>query len=92
MKLYDDIVSFLSGRVFPIALSIVLKFLLFRPCGIAENAKKEANRNLGNFLAEQDSVKHLESRLNSVVAERAAFQLKYKELSLEQAGLVGRLE
>jgi hypothetical protein len=65
---------------------------LFRQCGIAENAKKEANRNLGNFLAEQDSVKHLESRLNSVVAERAAFQLKYKELSLEQENLVGRLE
>ena len=92
MKLYDDIVSFLSGRVFPIALSIVLIFLLFRQCGIAENAKKEANRNFGNFLAEQDSVKHLESRLNSVVAERAAFQLKYKELSLEQEDLVERLE
>ena len=92
MKLYKDTVSFLTGRLFPILLSVFLMFLLLRQCGITENAREEANRNLGNLLAQQDSVKHLETRLSGALAERSAFKLKYNELSDEQEDLIKRLE
>ncbi len=71
---------------------VILAMLLLRQCGIANDAKKEAERSLHNLLAEQDSVRTIKSKLGNVLVEKSAFQLKYSELNDEQKELIAQLE
>ncbi len=71
---------------------VILALLLLRQCGVANDAKKEAERSLHNLLAEQDSVRTIKSKLGNVLVEKSAFQLKYSELNKEQKELIAQLE
>lgn len=82
----------INSRVITIVIMVILAFLLFRQCGISKDAQREAQRNMHNLLAEQDSVRVVESKLGNVLAEKSAFQLKYNELSEEQESLIKQLE
>src|SRR5210317_714347 len=82
----------LNNKITPIVAVVIMAFLLFRQCGISKDAKREAERNMNNFLAQQDSVRDVESKLGNVLAEKSAFQLKYNELSEEQESLIKKLE
>ena len=66
--------------------------LLLKQCNATADAKKEAERNYNNLLAERDSVRVLQSKNGNMLVERAAFQLKYNELTKEQEELIDRLE
>lgn len=88
----NQILKFLTGRSLTIIAIVVLALLLLRQCGVANDAKKEAERSLHNLLAEQDSVRTIKSKLGNVLVEKSAFQLKYSELSEEQKDLIAQLE
>ena len=92
MKLFNTISSILNSRFAQLGVIVILVFLLLRQCGNARDAQREANRNLNNLMAQQDSVRHLESKLGNVLAEKSAFELKYDELSEDQEDLIKRLE
>lgn len=92
MKLIDVISSVFKSRFLQLGVIVVLAFLLLRQCGIANDAEKEAARNYNNLLAQQDSVRYIESKLGNVLAEKSAFELKYGELSKDQEELIKRLE
>lgn len=70
----------------------VLIMLLLKQCNATADAKKEAERNFNNILAQRDSVRVLESKNGNMLAEKAAFQLKFSELSKDQKDLIERLE
>jgi len=84
--------SLINSKAGPIVAIVVLAFLLLRQCNVSQNAKREAERNMNNLLAEQDSVREVTSKLGNVLAEKSAFQLKYNELSEEQEDLIKQLE
>jgi hypothetical protein len=88
----QKIESIINSKAGPVILIVVLSFLLFRQCNIAREAEKEAQRNMNNLLAEQDSVRIISSKLGNVLVEKSAFQLKYNELSEEQENLIKQLE
>lgn len=92
INILSKISGVMNSKVTPIVAVAVLAFLLFRQCGISQDAKREAQRNMNNLLAEQDSVRMVESKLGNVLAEKSAFQLKYNELSEEQESLIKQLE
>jgi len=92
INILSKISGIINSKTTPIVAVVVLAFLLFRQCGISQDAKREAQRNMNNLLAEQDSVRSVESKLGNVLAEKSAFQLKYNELSEEQESLIRQLE
>lgn len=92
INILSKISRVMKSKATPIVAMAVLAFLLFRQCGISQDAKREAQRNMNNLLAEQDSVRLVESKLGNVLAEKSAFQLKYNELSEEQESLIKQLE
>lgn len=89
IKPYLSILNNRSIYVIGIALLIML---LLKQCNATADAKQEADRNFNNLLAQRDSVIILESKNGNMLAERAAFQLKFSELSKEQKDLIQRLE
>lgn len=82
----------LNLRNLSLVAIVILALLLLRQCGVANDAKKEAERSLHNLLAEQDSVRTIKSKLGNVLVEKSAFQLKYSELTKEQEQLIAQLE
>lgn len=90
--IFIKVQKLVSGKNTFLVAVVVLALLLFRQCGITNNAKKEAERSLHNLLAEQDSVKVIKSKLGNVLVEKSAFQLKYSELSADQKELISQLE
>lgn len=82
----------IGSRVLLLGSIVILVLLLLRQCDATKNAKREAERNLHNLLAEQDSVRTIKSKLGNVLVEKSAFQLKYKELTEDQKKLVAQLE
>lgn len=89
---FSKMTSKITWKVLQIALIVVLAFLFLKQCEATKDAKKEAERNYHNLLAEQDSVRVIESKLGNTIAEKSAFQLKYSELSSEQKELIERFE
>lgn len=92
IPILSKVTGLLNNKITPIVAVVIMAFLLFRQCGISKDAKREAERNMNNFLAQQDSVRDVESKLGNVLAEKSAFQLKYNELSEEQESLIKQLE
>jgi hypothetical protein len=86
------ILALLNNRYFPVVAIVVLSFMLLRQCNVAQDAKREAERNMNNLLAEQDTVRKISSKLGNALAEKASFQLKYNELSKDQEELIKQLE
>ena len=84
--------SIVNSRAIYLIGIAVLVMLLLKQCNATADAKKEAERNFNNLLAERDSVRVLESKNGNMLVERAAFQLKYNELTEEQEELIDRLE
>ena len=92
ISILGSVKGILGNRITPIIAIAAMAFLLFRQCGISKDAKREAERNMNNMLAQQDSVREVSSKLGNVLAEKSAFQLKYSELSEEQESLIKQLE
>lgn len=92
IPILSKVTGLLNNKITPIVAVVIMAFLLFRQCGISRDAKREAERNMNNLLAQQDSVRNVESKLGNVLAEKSAFQLKYNELSEEQELLIKQLE
>jgi len=91
-KITDFILNPKSSRILLIGGLIILVLLLLKQCDATKNAKREAERNLHNLLAEQDSLRIINSKLGNVLVEKSAFQLKYNELTKEQKNLIAQLE
>jgi len=91
-KVLDFILNPKSSRLLLIGSIVILVLLLLRQCNVANDAKREAERNLHNLLAEQDSVRTINSKLGNVLVEKSAFQLKYNELTKDQEKLIAQLE
>ncbi len=87
-----QIPDLLSNRIIYLVGIGVLVLLLLKQCNETRDAKQEAERNFNNMLAERDSVRVLKSKNGNMLAEKAAFKLKYDELSSEQKELIKRLE
>lgn len=90
--LFEKAKKILSMRTISLVAIVILVLLLLRQCGVANDAKREAERSLHNLLAEQDSVRTIKSKLGNVLVEKSAFQLKYSELSADQKELIAQLE
>ena len=78
---YKSYLNMLNSRAIYLLGIVILIMLLLKQCNSTADAKKEAERNFNNLLAERDSVRVLESKNGNMLVERAAFQLKYNELS-----------
>ena len=89
---FKSYLSIVNSRAIYLIGIAVLVMLLLKQCNATADAKKEAERNFNNLLAERDSVRVLESKNGNMLVERAAFQLKYNELTEEQEELIDRLE
>ena len=89
---FKSYLSVVNSRAIYLIGIAVLVMLLLKQCNATADAKKEAERNFNNLLAERDSVRVLESKNGNMLVERAAFQLKYNELTEEQEELIDRLE
>jgi hypothetical protein len=89
---YKSYLNMLNSRAIYLLGIVILIMLLLKQCNSTADAKKEAEINFNNLLAERDSVRVLESKNRNMLVERAAFQLKYNELSEEQEELIDRLE
>jgi len=89
---FKSYLGILNNKAIYLLGIVILVMLLMKQCNATEDAKKEAQRNFNNLLAERDSVRVLESKNGNMLVERAAFQLKYNELSKEQEELIDRLE
>lgn len=89
---FKSYLSVVNSRAIYLIGIAVLVMLLLKQCNATADAKKEAERNFNNLLAERDSVRVLESKNGNMLVERAAFQLKYNELTKEQEELIDRLE
>ena len=87
-----DLTGLLNNKVVYLLGIGVLVMLLLKQCNETADAKKEAERNYNNLLAERDTVRILQSKNGNMLAEKAAFKLKYDELSSEQKDLIKRLE
>lgn len=87
-----QITNLLNNRVVYLLGLGILVMLLLRQCNATQDAKAEAERNYNNLLAERDTVRILQSKNGNMLAEKAAFKLKYDELSHEQKQLIKRLE
>ena len=87
-----QIPDLLNNRIIYLVGIGVLVLLLLKQCNETRDAKQEAERNFNNMLAERDSVRVLKSKNGNMLAEKAAFKLKYDELSSEQKELIKRLE
>jgi hypothetical protein len=88
---FKSYLSIVNSRAIYLIGIAVLVMLLLKQCNATADAKKEAERNFNNLLAERDSVRVLESKNGNMLVERAAFQLKYNELTEEQEELIDRL-
>jgi hypothetical protein len=84
--------SILNNKTIYFVGIALLIMLLLKQCNATADAKKEADRNFNNLLAQRDSVRVLESKNGNMLVERAAFQLKFSELSKDQKDLIERLE
>ena len=91
-RVLDFILNPKSSKLLLIGGIVILVLLLLRQCNVANDAKREAERNLHNLLAEQDSVRTINSKLGNVLVEKSAFQLKYSELTKDQEKLIAQLE
>jgi hypothetical protein len=89
---FKSYLSIVNSRAIYLIGIAVLVMLLLKQCNATADAKKEAERNFNNLLAERDSVRVLASKNGNMLVERAAFQLKYNELTEEQEELIDRLE
>lgn len=87
-----EIPNLLNNRIVYLFGIGILVMLLLKQCNETQNAKQEAQRNYNNLLAERDTVRILQSKNGSMLAEKAAFKLKYDELSEDQKELIKRLE
>jgi cell shape-determining protein MreC len=59
---------------------------------LTQEAEQKAIRNHNNYLAQQDSVRTLNSSFGSILVEKSALKLKYDELSQDNKDLIDRLE
>jgi len=84
--------NILNNRIVYLLGIGILVMLLLKQCNATQDAKAEAERNYNNLLAERDTVRILESKNGAMLAEKAAFKLKYDELSDDQKDLIKRLE
>lgn len=89
---FKSYLSIINNRAIYLLGIVILIMMLLKQCNATADAKKEAERNFNNLLAERDSVRVLESKNGNMLVERAAFKLKYNELSEEQEELIDRLE
>jgi hypothetical protein len=89
---FKSYLSVVNSRAIYLIGIAVLVMLLLKQCNATADAKKEAERNFNNLLSERDSVRVLASKNGNMLVERAAFQLKYNELTEEQEELIDRLE
>ena len=87
-----ELPNLLTNRIVYLFGIGILLMLLLKQCNETQNAKQEAQRNFNNLLAERDTVRILQSKNGSMLAEKAAFKLKYDELSEDQKDLIKRLE
>jgi len=82
---------FLKRNYLVIAV-VILILLLLRQCNANNELKKEAKREHNNYLASQDSVRLVSSKLGNVVYEKSAFELRMSELSQENKDLIKKLD
>lgn len=71
---------------------VILILLLLRQCNANNELKKEAKREHNNYLASQDSVRLVSSKLGNAVYEKSAFELRMSELSQENKDLIKKLD
>jgi len=88
----SKILEILSSKLTLFIVIAGLIFLLFRQCDVSAEAKDEADRNYRNYIAQNDSIKSIKSEMGSTISEKAALELKYKELSKEQKKIIAELE
>lgn len=82
---------FLKRNYLVIAV-VILILLLLRQCNANNELKKEAKREHNNYLASQDSVRLVSSKLGNAVYEKSAFELRMSELSQENKDLIKKLD
>jgi hypothetical protein len=82
---------FLKRNYLVIAV-VILILLLLRQCNANNALKSEAKREHNNYLAAQDSVRLVSSKLGNAVYEKSAFELKMSELSQENKDLINKLD
>jgi len=82
---------FLKRNYLVIAV-VILILLLLRQCNANNALEKEAKREHNNYLASQDSVRLVSSKLGNAIYEKSAFELKMSELSQENKDLINKLD
>lgn len=81
----------INSRVFSYVLIIVLAVLYLRGCGALERAEIESDRQLGNYLALQDTIRIISNDKKGILFEKSVLVKTQAELKEENADLVDEL-